>query len=136
MSRLDLILDSGRTVFEPGGIARGTVVWRLPEPPERLEIHLLWYTTGKGRQDLEIVRTVELPATGSGEESFEIPLPAGPYSFVGELIVLHWALEAVAEPGLGSTRTEITLAPGGEAIRLEPLPEKEPAFGRRRGRTA
>jgi hypothetical protein len=58
--------------------------------------------------------------------SFRFRLPESPYSFSGKLISLTWALELVAEPSKELARQEITLAPGGEAVRLESLPDTKP----------
>ena len=46
----------------------------------------------------------------------------GPWSFVGELITLVWAIEAVVEPGDHAARIEIAVSPTGRPIRLAGTP--------------
>lgn len=111
--------DDGRTSFRPGDWIEGTVRWQLPKPPERIDLRLFWSTEGKGDQDLAVVETVPFDIPGAQDRrTFRMRAPEGPYSFSGRLITLHWALEAVAEPGDEAGSFFITISPTGEEIRL------------------
>ena len=121
--RLDLV--EGRTAFRPGEEVRGVVSWSFDggeEAPESVEVHLLWFTRGKGTRDSEVVATESLgdaAALGglSGAGDFRLRLPAAPYSVSGKLVSIVWAVEAVLDPGARAERVEITVSPtGGEVL--------------------
>lgn len=118
---LEIAITGGRTAFAPRETVEGTVSWRFALAPAKVELRLLWYTEGKGERDVEVIETVPFVAAAAAERrAFSLRLPPGPYSFSGKLISLRWALEAVAEPGDRSTRTEIVVAPAGREVRLDP----------------
>jgi len=118
---IDIATAAGRAAFAPGDAVEGTVSWRFDAPPAKLELRLLWYTEGRGDQDVEVVERVPFETPGPADwRSFHLRLPAGPYSFSGKLISLRWALEAVAEPGDRSARTDLVVSPTGREIRLGP----------------
>lgn len=129
MSWLRVETEHGRTAFEPGDEVAGTAAWSLGEPPEALELRLFWYTAGKGTRDLEVVESARCEAVAEGRREFRFRLPAGPYSVSGKLVSVAWAVELVAEPGGEAARAEITVGPGGQEVRLEPIPEKAPRPG-------
>ncbi len=109
----------GVTAFLPGETVEGTVGWHFDAPARSVEVRLLWYTEGKGDQDVGVVASVPLANPGADEiRPFQIRLPAGPYSFSGRLISLVWALEAVAEPGSRAERLPITVSPTRQEILL------------------
>ncbi len=109
----------GVTAFLPGETVEGTVGWHFDAPARSVEVRLLWYTEGKGDQDVGVVSSVPLANPGADEiRPFQIRLPAGPYSFSGRLISLVWALEAVAEPGSRAERLPITVSPTRQEILL------------------
>jgi len=109
----------GVTAFLPGETVEGTVGWRFNVAARSVELHLLWYTEGKGEQDVGVVASVPLADPGRNEvRPFQIRLPAGPFSFSGRLISLVWALEAVAEPGSRAERLQITVSPTRQELLL------------------
>jgi hypothetical protein len=109
----------GVNAFLPGETVEGTVGWHCDVPAKSVELRLLWYTEGKGDQDVTVVESVPLPNPGRDEvRPFQIRLPAGPFSFSGRLISLVWALEAVAEPGSRAERLPITVSPTRQEILL------------------
>jgi hypothetical protein len=126
VSWLDVAIAGGRTAFEPGDEVAGTAAWELPAAPERLDLRLIWYTRGKGTQDVGVVASQELPAAISGRQEFRFTLPAGPYSFSGKLISLVWAVEMVAEPGGEAARADVAVSPTGREILLGPATEEPP----------
>lgn len=119
MNEIEIFLDEDRRAFRPGDSLAGRVRWQLASMPKSLEVRLLWYTEGKGDQDVGLVESQPCPGAGrSGEHAFRFVLPAGPYSFSGQLISLLWAVEAVSEPGDHTTRVEVVVSPTGEELRL------------------
>lgn len=76
--------------LRPGGVVRGTVTLSpLPgDEDNRVELSVLWQTSGKGDTDLGIVlfRALE----GRGEFPFEAPLPLLPLSYDGGLLSIAW----------------------------------------------
>ena len=116
---IQLELDGGRLAYSPGQTLAGTVAWELPAAPQTVAVRLLWYTSGKGDQDVGVVDAVDLPTPAAAERRrFTFQLPEGPHSFSGQLISLQWAVEATADPAGATTRVEIVVAPRGEEKRL------------------
>lgn len=106
--------------YSPGDMLRGTLRWSLDEASEEIKISLIWFTQGRGTQDIRVADCETLRNAGrSGEKSFAFRLPVQPYSFQGTLISLSWAVEALTAPGEEFERESFTLAPGGEAFVLE-----------------
>src|SRR3954465_3126980 len=109
----------GVTAFLPGETVEGTVGWHFDAPARSVELRLLWYTEGKGDQDVGVVASVPLANPGMDEiRPFQIRLPAGPYSFSGRLISLVWALGAWPGPGSRAERLPITVSPTRQEILL------------------
>ena len=109
----------GSTALLPGETVEGTVAWHFDAPATSVELRLLWYTEGKGDQDVGIVETVPFANPGVDEiRPFRVRLPQGPFSFSGKLISLVWALEAVAEPGARAERLGLTVSPTRREILL------------------
>jgi hypothetical protein len=119
MSAIDIALAAGRNAFRPGEDVGGAAHWQLDAAPERVEIRLIWYTQGKGTQDVEIVDRMSFEQPQADEtQGFRFHLPDGPYSFSGKLISLAWAIEAVAEPSGDAGRVEIVVSPSGSEVVL------------------
>jgi hypothetical protein len=112
-----IAIEGRRTGYEPGERLRGTVSWRAERVPELVELHLLWYTEGKGDQDVEVVATVPFAPAAQGSAPFELTVPMGPWSVSGKLVSILWALELVVEPG-GVTREILAVGPGGQEVQL------------------
>lgn len=125
MSELTITLDDGPWV-RPGSRLGGTCEWRLDGDARAIAVHLLWYTEGKGTQDIEVVATsrVERPEIrGRHDFSFELAANA-PYSFAGTLISLTWAVEAVVDPDGATERVHLVVGPRPSEVRLEPVPDE------------
>ena len=124
--RAAIQIENDRSQFVPGEVLRGRVGWQTSSPPEKVELRLFWWTTGSGTRDV-IVAATELWANPGADslEPFEFTLPAGPYSFSGELITLNWALELVVDSNINPERLELTLSPDGTEVDLYryPIPE-------------
>jgi hypothetical protein len=118
---LELNLERGRTLFEPGGRVTGVAAWSARIAPSGVELRLSWAARGPGGRDFKIAQTVcfeEPPPTD--RRPFILTLPLAPYSFRGSLISLDWLLELVASPGDEKAQVELTVAPGLKAIDLRP----------------
>jgi hypothetical protein len=112
-----LQLDRDPPLFQPGETVSGSVEVRVP--PDRdldaVELSILWYTEGKGDEDLgvhyfdRLSRTDgTLPSPGTAQR-FATPLPRSPLSYDGVIIKIHWCV-----------RVRVFLSNG--AIPLEELP--------------
>ena len=114
---IDIEIENNQASFLPGGVLSGSVRWLCSELPNNASAHLIWYTEGKGDEDVGLVEKSEFENPRmSDERQFEFRLPAGPYSFSGKLISLIWALEL--QVGKEVIRKEIVLSPSGEEINL------------------
>jgi hypothetical protein len=112
-----LSIDLERASFEPGARLAGSVTWSAGEPIRGIGLTLLWYTAGKGDEDVVVVSKTSLDASGAaGRQSFELALPDFPWSFSGELVSLVWAVEAAVDGTLD--RAVFTMAPGGSEVKL------------------
>ena len=92
--------DASTAKFSPGEGISGTVSWSdLGPKTMKLETRLIWYTEGKGDQDIEIVMSLPSDVTQpDGSARFEFTAPTRPFSFSGKLISLIWAVEVVVFP--------------------------------------
>lgn len=116
---LEVQLDGGRSHFEPGETLSGTLQWLLDDPPDAVELRLVWLTRGRGDQDVGISRTLRIEApAATGSDRFELELPSGPFSCSGRLLSIAWALELVALPGDRAARVDLVLAPEGREVTL------------------
>jgi hypothetical protein len=119
MNDLWLRLEDDRLTYAPGERLRGRAGWTLEDLPGQIEVRLYWKTVGKGTTDLRVVDVAPVErATVSGERSFDLRLPAAPYSFSGRLVSVVWTVELVVEPGDHSVAETIVVAPGGRAVVL------------------
>ena len=109
---LTLHTIDGGTWFKPGKLIEGRATWHLDGEVEAVEVRLFWFTTGKGSQDVEIVRRLRIDSPEiSGHHDFSIRAPEGPYSFSGKLITLAWAIELVALPSAQTKRLDLLIGP-------------------------
>jgi hypothetical protein len=119
MSHLKIGTREDCRQFRPGEELIGAAGWDLKTAPTAVEVRLIWFSRGKGSEDVGRVETVRFEQPKAAEaRPFRLRLPAGPYSFSGKLISLSWALELVVLPGKESTRFEFTLGPEGKEVVL------------------
>lgn len=117
MSPLTIDIEQIQTAFLPGQVISGTASWNLDKPPKQACLRLLWYTQGRGTEDVGILESVEFDMPRpTDNRSFEFRLPAGPYSFSGTLISLIWAVEV--EVAGECERVDFVVSPTGEEITL------------------
>jgi len=109
---LTIHIKDGGTWFKPGELIEGRASWHLDDEVHAVEIRLFWYTSGKGSQDVGILRVLRDDAPSpSGHRDFSIRAPEGPYSFSGKLITLSWAIELVALPSGETERFDLRIGP-------------------------
>jgi hypothetical protein len=132
MAMMKVEIDGARDRFSPGERVEGLASWELEEAPDSLEVRLFWSTSGRGDEDQDVVEVqpVQAPAA-SGWSRFAFDLPAGPYSFSGQLITLAWAIELVAPRERMAASALLVVAPGGQEVRIdgEPAPPPPPTGG-------
>ena len=89
-------IDLERKAYAPGETLRATVRLAPPAGDERrrVEVSVLWETSGKGDTDLGVVLHRVLAdgdaAAARGEHRVEATLPALPLSYAGQLVKLGW----------------------------------------------
>jgi hypothetical protein len=127
MSPMDITLRHDKTNFAPRETVEGALRWRLDSQPRRIDVSLLWYTSGRGTQDVGVVETLTIEEPNSvGSRDFAFTLPEGPYSFSGKLITVIWAIEATCSPGDSTVRQQIVVSPTRNEIALRgPEPVKQ-----------
>jgi hypothetical protein len=122
MNPMDITLRQDQTDFAPHERVEGGIQWRLPDSPRRIEVSLLWYTSGKGTRDIGVIETLTIDNPNSvGSRDFAFTLPEGPYTFSGKLISLTWAIEATCSPGDTTVRQQIVVSPTRREIVLNSL---------------
>jgi hypothetical protein len=120
MNQLKIGTRENRRNFQPGEELEGAAGWELEVKPASVEARLIWFTRGKGTEDVGLVHTVCFERPQAAEaRPFRFRLPEHPYSFSGKLISLIWAVELVALPGKQSARCEFVMAPAGQEVLLE-----------------
>ncbi len=120
--KLELHSADARTAFEPGEEILLLAAWELDSPVDGLEVRLIWFTQGKGTQDVGVAwkhRWERPPLVGN--ESVQLLLPDGPYSFSGSLISVSWRLELMMLPAEKGVHMPITIAPEGQEVLLSKI---------------
>ena len=127
----DLTVNLHQSKCSPGQILTGKVTWSsVSEGSEAISIRLIWFTSGKGDRDYQIVDSVDVMLSGASEDvSFEFQLPRRPLGFEGKLISLIWAVEAVVKPSNQSALVEFELTDGYEPIALTDKSDQLKAHG-------
>ncbi len=107
------------SVYRPGQLLDGTVIWEFDSPPSKLTLELSWRTSGKGTDDSETVYSENWsPDSKSGEKEFQIQLPRGPISVQGTLISIGWQIECTSKRPNASILAPLVLSPLDQPIRL------------------
>lgn len=117
-SMISISLEQQGSGFVPGDPVSAAIEWSLDEEPQSLDVRLVWNTSGRAKEHVCVAATTTIDAPGrSGRRRVQFRAPEGPYSFDGRLVSLTWAIEAVAGE-LADARTEIVIAPRGQAVLL------------------
>ncbi len=95
---LKVELDGDRSIFRPGGILTGRIVWEMNRTPDEISACLSWSTEGKGDEEgAEVIDQSWRPQSESGSQAFRWQLPRGPLSMDGKLIRIRWTIECSTE---------------------------------------
>lgn len=112
-------IDLEKTTFRPNETVKGKLLWALDKTPKKIELALSWRTRGKGTKDSMTQRQLTWnPSHSAGEQPFELPLPAEPYSIKGRLISITWQLELSAHRVKETFVQEIVVSPAERCIEL------------------
>ncbi len=120
-------LELARAACKPGETLAGTLV---PIGAGELVLELVHHTRGKGDPERHVVATIQRVAEQAGQPvDFTFDLPAGPYSCIGRLVCVRWAVESRIEGTEEQVGEEFVLAPEGMPVELESLQNPEAKFG-------
>lgn len=119
MNGFHIEIPNRKTGFAPGETIDGAVSWQLDAPPRQVFLRLFWFTRGRGAEDIAVVSEILFDDPRPEETRlFTMPLPQSPYSFIGKLVSLVWAMELGAD-GLDAVfRQEIVMAPSGKPVNI------------------
>jgi hypothetical protein len=95
-----IVLDKSQRVHQPGETLRGEYQIDAIDPADirAVELSVLWYTEGKGDEDLAVHYFERLTAEDEGPPTlhelrrFEVTLPNSPLSYEGVLIKIRWCV--------------------------------------------
>jgi hypothetical protein len=95
-----LHLESGRRQFHPGEILEGEyrVLNATLDELEAVELSVLWYTQGKGDEDLGVHLFTRFSAADGDHLDarqagrFSTELPSSPLSYQGALVQIRWCV--------------------------------------------
>ena len=112
----ELKIDASREAFEPGEVVEFSGSWQLDQVPQSIELRLLWYTSGRGGEDVSEEATCEIPPSQTGTHVWRLALPNEPYSFCGRLFSVNWVVELLVDGGELAAERAIVIGPGHKAI--------------------
>src|SRR5215470_10975693 len=97
---ISVMLDRLERLYQPGESLRGEYQIDAVDPADirAIELSVLWYTEGKGDEDLAVhyferLRAEDMLATGLHElRRFQTELPNSPLSYEGVLVKIRWCV--------------------------------------------
>lgn len=126
MSTLKIAVRKDPAQYCPGEEIAGAAQWTTGNQPEAVEVRLLWYTHGRGTEDVCQVDTVRFDAPLQDDtRPFRFTAPEAPYSLAGTLVSLDWVVELIALPSKESDRIIINISPNGKPVVLGKQPERQ-----------
>lgn len=103
--------------YLPSTPVTGVVNWQLSQRIDKIIIRLFWMTSGTAPVQIGVVDTYTIErADPAGTSRFEFQLPAGPWSFQGQLLGLGWGVEVIALPSKLHASAIFTVSPAGTVI--------------------
>jgi hypothetical protein len=95
-----IVLDKSQRIYQAGGTLRGEYQIDAVDPADirAVELSVLWYTEGKGDEDMAVHYFERLTADDSQPamlhelRRFEVMLPNSPLSYEGVLIKIRWCV--------------------------------------------
>lgn len=122
---LSVELDNSKSHFSPGESISGTAKWNLSGECGDAEVHLLWYTEGKGTRDADILESLTKPNSSNvGELKFHWKLPHSPYSYSGKLLSILWKVELIIDGVDEIGEASFTLTPNAGSFSSMPREEE------------
>jgi hypothetical protein len=89
--------DSPHSTFPPGAtLTGGYAVRPTPAGCRSVELSILWYTHDKGPPEMGVCHFEAREASDANDHSlygtraFHVRLPAGPFSYEGEIVTIRW----------------------------------------------
>jgi hypothetical protein len=114
---MNLKIDVSSHSYHPGEFIHGVLRWQDAEGTGRIDIRLIWYTSGKGTADVGVAGSESVQGPGTtGEKAFSFVAPNYPCSYSGSLISVSWAIEAIAFPQRFAERTDLVIGPDAREI--------------------
>ncbi len=97
---LSVMLDNYQQNFQPGDVLRGEYQIDAVDPADiaAVELSILWFTEGKGEEDMAVHYFERLtaddnqPATLHELRRFQSVLPNSPLSYEGVLVKIRWCV--------------------------------------------
>lgn len=124
-------LDRDQPAYKPGEELAGRFVWNAVErsEAEAVELSILWYTEGKGDEDLGVHHFQRMgakddrPPLPRREQRFAARLPPSPLSYDGLIVKVRWVVRVrVFLHGGGELLGEAPFRLGDVARAEEPTP--------------
>ncbi|HEV7867779.1 MAG TPA: hypothetical protein VGO90_08870, partial [Chthoniobacteraceae bacterium] len=79
MNQVQIGIRENRSAFAPGDEIAGAVLWEGDEAPKSAELRFLWFTRGKGTDDLAVVQKLPFPDPQAGDtRPFSFTAPEAP----------------------------------------------------------
>ena len=105
---IEILFDEDRTQFQPGEEISGQFLV-VPDDARTLkavELSVLWYTEGKGDEDMGVHHFERLDAQDGGVDlsrpiGFRCRLPNSPLSYQGTILKIVWCVRVRAFPQRG-----------------------------------
>ncbi len=97
---ISVLLDDNRLTYQPGDVLRGEYRIDALDPADlkAIELSILWYTEGKGDEDLAVHYFERLTDEAEPDQPlhelrrFQTTLPNSPLSYEGVLVKVRWCV--------------------------------------------
>jgi len=104
--RVNISLDRTRRVYEPGELVSFEVRVFSTDRPSAVEVSILWYTEGKGDEDLAVhffdrVESSTALTDFTGPHRYSVALPHSPLSYKGVIVKIYWCVRVRVFLGRG-----------------------------------
>ncbi len=115
---ISIVVEGVRRVQQPGDTLTGQFQIDAVDPDEiqSVEVSVLWYTEGKGDEDLGVSHFQRYTSEGASEKSlcelrdFNATLPNSPLSYDGLILKIRWCV-----------RVRVFLPRGRQAVAEQPF---------------
>ena len=127
--KLEILIQTDRGLVKPGEVVRGgfRILTEAPMPVERIELSVVWSTSGRGDTDEEVLHHETLAqgetVTADRAFPFQVQLPDQPWSYNGQLIKIGWSVRVRVYPVHGKPWG------GAEPFRVHPAGWEKGAGG-------